>query len=241
MANDDQFGGTDAEYDGLVNQLMEAVTLTANVTAWGIALTVTAPGALLLADWTAKYKITKNKSTSTKVDRGKTEIAKTKLTKWLRPFVKKWIYLNTLMDDGDVTTCGLRPHSTTKTKIGKPITTPSMEMKAGNAPDVKSFYRQQPDTLGVSKRGKEKGATQVMTAIFICVEIPPATEGGAVTYATPPDSPNDFGRFDIGTRSPMILEFNDSLSGLFFYTASCWVTAKGIKGDWSTVQKFRIP
>ncbi len=238
MANEDQFGGSDAKFDKLAVQILEEVT--SNEATWNIDPVVIAVGQGFLDIWTKKYAITKKKTKSSEVDRENTAKARVNLTKWLRKFVKTNIYENDLMDDAAISSTGLKPHKTTKTKIGKPATVPSIEMLAGNPPNVKSYYHQPPDAAGVKKSGKPAGVARVETAIFICMPLPP-DDKGVIKFATPPAKPDNYGRFDSGTRTPMILEFDPELSGLYFYSCSCWVTATGIKGDWSAPQKFRIP
>ena len=122
----DQFGGPDETYDTLVNQIMEEVT--DNAADWDIDTTVIAAGATLLIAWSKIYAITKKKTKSNTTQRDKKDIARANLSKWMRKFVKVWIYANDSMDDGDVSDCGLKPHKTTKTKIGKPATVPLMAM-----------------------------------------------------------------------------------------------------------------
>ena len=238
MSTEDQFGGPDETYDTLVNQIMKQTS--DNAAIWNIDPLVIAVGQPLLDVWNKKYGITKTKTTSNTSDREKTDLARVNLTKWMRKYVKVYIYENDSMDDGDVSACGLKPHKTTKTKIGKPATVPLMAMQAGNPPNIKSFYRQQPDAKGVKKRGKPEGVARVETAIFICLPLPP-DDKGVIAFAVPPDSADDYGRIDDGTRTPMILPFKSKYSGLIIYTCSRWVTATGIKGDWSAPQSFRIP
>ena len=235
----DQFGGTDAEFDTLEVQLIGRATVKA--ADWMIPIIgVLAVGQGLLDDWTAKYAIAKKKTAASTTDRDNKDIARVKLTKWSRKFAKKYIYDNDLLDDADVASTGLKPHKTTKTTVGKPATVPVNVYSAGNANNVKGAYRQQPGTDGVSKRGKPEGVKTIEYAIFVAVALPD-DGSGVIKYAKAPVNPDKFGRFDSKTKTPAVLEFTPEESGLMGSFASRWVTATSIKGDWSSIQTFRIP
>src|ERR1051325_6334681 len=109
----DPFKSPNAKYDIFVNGFYTQVNT--NKVAWVIdPLEVTALLGVL-TPWNTTWAISKNRTTSTSADRKNTSLARTALTTFARPFVQKWIYLNTNMTDADIITCGLDPHDRIKT------------------------------------------------------------------------------------------------------------------------------
>ena len=237
--NKDQFSGTDAEYDTFVNQIM--AKCLSRATLWGIPTTgVLSVGSGLLAPWITYYGIAKTKTTASTEDRDNKDIARADLTVWMRKFVKKWIYLNDLMDDADVASTGLKPHSTTKTKNGKPGSVPVNVYSAGDAQTIKAGYRHKVGTEGATAKGKLPGSARIQYAIFVAVPLPADSQGIVVTPTAPLD-PDDFGRFESRSKGPVELAFPAAQSGLMASLASRWITSTDINGDWCPIITFRIP
>ncbi len=155
-------------------------------------------------------------------------------------FIANNIAKNPNISDAERLSLGTTIYATTHSPIGKPATVPVNTYEPGNGHTEKAYYHQQPDTAGVSKRAKPKGAVAIIYAVFVSVLLP-ADSTGIPKYAVAPVDPEDFGRFVRGTRSPVSLIFTAAQANLVVSVASCWVTATGKQGDWSTIQTFRVP
>ena len=185
MANKDQFGGTDGEFDDLTKQIIDETTIKAVV--WGIDPAEIAVGAPKMTRWGVAYGITKNKTNATTAQREETALARKDLAKWMRKYVKRNVYDNPMMNDADVSETGLKPHKTTKTKVTKPDTTPLMAYENGSGHSIDAFYRSAPKTKGNKGAGKPDGVALVEIAVWV--------------GDNPPPDPKDWPRKVTGTKS----------------------------------------
>jgi hypothetical protein len=73
----------------------------------------------------------------------------------------------------------------------------------------------------------------------------PAGYDGAVlvwdTPDAPPERPADLGEHTMASRTPHIIEFDDTRRGKTAYIALCWQNERGIRGPWSEVQSAVVP
>jgi hypothetical protein len=148
----DPFGKSYEVFDTLVNNLYEKVK--ANQVIWKIKSTSVSAIFPLLNDWNNKWKISRQEAISTTVDRKATLSARKALTKYLRPFVQKWIHYNKAMSKANIAACGIEAHIKTKHRIGNPDTEPHMQYKSKTTHMIEAYFRQQAGVDGVSRRAK---------------------------------------------------------------------------------------
>jgi len=225
MAKNDVLPSGDPKYNTSVNILIAQVILQA--TAWAIPTTVITAVTKLLATWNSMWAIASNRKNRTTVDVENKKAARKALTAYLRPFIKTYIYDNSLLTSADIISCGLNPHSTTKTPSGIPGTIPEMQYKPDSDHTVKSFYKQEAAADGTTGRGKPDGVGYIEIASFV--------------GATPPASPNDYTKMTIGTRSPVAVQFNASQAGQPVTIAARWVSTSNLSGNWSNPQTVNVP
>jgi len=212
-------------YDSFMTNLYKQATIKAN--DWNIPNNSISPSIPLLADWGSSYGLTKVLATRTIVNVAKKNIDKKALTKFSRPFIKKYIHLNESMDDDDRKSCGVTPHSTSRRSVGKPATLPMVEFKVGNGHTLLAYYRQQMTEPGSSGRGKPDGVGSIQHTYFIG-DVPPA-------------DPNKYGKTVVGTKSPTYIVFDAEDAGKKVWIASRWVSTNNINGDWTIPISRQIP
>ena len=195
-------------------------TLNANALKWKIDETELADAIPLLSAWKTCWAICLNKKTITSVDTLNKNAAKAALDAFTRDIIKRWIYLNKNMKNGDIIKCGLTPHSTTKTSAGTPDTIPATSVTHGTGSSVIKKYRQTTGEIGTSKRGKPEGVGSIQTAIFV----------GPV----PPVDPEDYQRTVLSTKSPYSIAFAPKLSGQKAWMISRWISTDHLPGPWSS-------
>jgi len=225
MSAKDLIPTNDPKYNSFVNILIAKVT--AKATDWAIPLAVITALAGLLTKWNSMWAIASDKKNRSSVDVTNKKAARKALTTYLRPFIQTYIYDNSLLTSADITSCGLNPHSTTKTPAGIPGTVPEMQYKAGNDHTVKAYYKQEAGADGTTGRGKPDGVGHIEIASFV--------------GATPPASPNDFTKLTIGTRSPVAVQFNAAQAGQPVTLAARWVSTSNLPGNWSNPQTVNVP
>jgi hypothetical protein len=221
----DPFNQKMADYSTFINQMYDAVF--ANLVAWGIPPATAAAILALLTPFNAAYDVSKNKTTATSVDRQKTKDARKALNDVARPFVQKWIFLNEMMTDADIKTCGLDPKDKVKSPVAVPDTEPDMYLKPSTSHTIKGFYRQPEESPGVRKRGKPAGVKSVRVAVFV--------------GDTPPSEPDDFPKFYSFSTTTGGIPFPAAQAGQKVTIASAWVNEKEEQGDWCEPQTMNVP
>ena len=181
----------------------------------------------LLDDWNKKIELTINPKMTTSADTEAKNLARKALSPALSSFYTVWIFNNKNMNDADIVSCGLTPHKTTHTAVGKPKTLPEMDYKAGNAHSLHAYFHQQPGTDGVSHRGKPDGVGHIQVAYFI--------------GDNPPVDPNDLPKTVIFTKTPGTIDFAPADAGKNVHLAARWVSTSNLNGDWSKIEKMMIP
>jgi hypothetical protein len=212
-------------YATFINQLYDAVF--ANMVAWGIDPLAVAAFLAVLTPFNTAWNVSKNKSTSTSVNRQTTKSGRGVVNALARKFVQKWIYLNENMTDADIKACGLEPRDKVRSTIGKPDTEPDMYLKPMTSHNIKGFFRQPEEEPGVRKRGKPAGVKSVKVAIFVGKDVPA--------------EPDDYGRFIDSTVVGVTIPFNSSLKGQPVTISGCWVNEKEQQGDWCEPVTITIP
>jgi hypothetical protein len=221
----DPFGKSYEVFDTLVNNMYNKVD--ANQVAWRIDSTSVLAIFPLLNEWNDKWKISKHKATSTAVDRKATLSARKVLTKYLRPFVQKWIHYNRAMSEANIVACGFEPHIKTKHRIGKPDTEPDMQYKSKGTHMIEAYFRQQPGADGVSRRAKPDDVDSLLIAYII--------DGGREA------DPEEFTKRITGRRSPLKIYFNPADAGKKVTFAACWLTKTLLQGNWCKLHTMIIP
>jgi len=61
------------------------------------------------------------------------------------------------------------------------------------------------------------------------------------TLTAPPERPTDLAEHTMASRTPHIIEFDETERGMTAYIALCWQNERGIRGPWSEVQSAIIP
>ena len=194
--------------------------LNKNALKWKIDATELAAAVPLLTAWKTYWAICMNQNTITTVDTQNKNEAKAALEAFTRPFIQKYIYLNKNMTATDIISCGLKPHSTSKTHPGKPDTVPASGFKHGPGTSVTGTYRQTTGEDGTSKRGKPDGVGSLQTAICVGPE--------------PPADPEDYQRTVNVTRSPYTINFTPAQSGQKAWLVSRWISINHKPGDWNS-------
>jgi hypothetical protein len=220
----DPLNGKLTNYHIFVNNLYDRANT--NQLSWNIpapAVTAILP---LLNKWNMKWAISKVKATAKSTDRKATTTARKNLTKYLRPFIQKYITRNTNLNDADVITCGLQPYDKTRTRIGRPDTIPVMEYVSSGAHTIDAYYRQGAKQKGVQNRGKPLHVAFCKVVYFI--------------GDNPPPNPSDFPRMKMEKRSPVHIVFDAEDARQRVSIAACWVSESMLDGDWTAVQTMNI-
>jgi hypothetical protein len=214
-----------AGYSTFINQLYNAVFT--NLVAWGIPPAVVAAFLAVLTPFNTAYAISKEASTSTRVNRATTRGTRAIANALARAFVKQWIFANANMTDAEIIACGLEPYAKAKSKATKPATVPDMFLKPLVSHNIKGFWRQPEEEPGVRKRGKPTGVKFVRVAYFVGKDVPA--------------EPDQYGNFIDFYSTDGILSFLSSQTGQPVTIASCWVNSVGTQGDWCEPQTVTIP
>jgi hypothetical protein len=222
-ADTDQFTGSETEYDTLVNQIYTEIE---GLTAPGIgvpAATMTAYDALL-APYNASWLIAKNKANCTKTQHADYLTKRGNLTDFLRPFVKMWLYDNTLATDAIITATGMRLHSDTRTShAGAPSEIPVMEVTAAAAHTIDVSIHTSTGNIG-----KPVGVHSTRVRYFI--------------GATPPAEPADYPKFQDFTKNPMALVLPAANAGEEITIAACYVSETGsVEGRYCNEVTLNVP
>jgi len=61
------------------------------------------------------------------------------------------------------------------------------------------------------------------------------------TLSAPPERPTDLAEHTMASRTPHIIEFDETERGMTAYIALCWQNERGIRGPWSEVQSAIVP
>ena len=219
----DQFTGSEAEFDTLVNQIYTEIE---GLAAPGIGVPAATMTTFLglLTPYNASYLIAKNKENCTKTQHTTYLTNRKNLTDFLRPFVKMWLYDNTAATDAIITATGMKLHSETRTSHGgQPAEIPAMVVKAAAAHTVDVHIHTSTGNIG-----KPVGVHSTRIRYFI--------------GPNPPADPADFTKFVDFTKNPMALILPAANAGQEITIASCYVSEAGsIEGRYCNAITINIP
>jgi hypothetical protein len=172
------------------------------------------------ASWYAAY--IKMTGPHTPVEtRAKTETRKEAERK-LRAFVRQYLRFPPVTNE-DRDAMGINNYSEGKSNIPSPPTRPEFTVNAKDIRRLKlDFWNQDSDS-----KAKPYGCD----AAAICWAV----------RDTPPVRVNDLTNWRIATRTPCILDFDDTERGKTVYIALCWLNGKGQHGTWSEIRSAIIP
>ena len=224
MPGKDLIPKPDALYDAFMTHFYQ--TVNDKLSIWKIPALEIAPATPLLVNWKDSYGNCVNKNTSSTIDIDTKNADKGALSAFTRPFIQKWIYLNTNLDDKAIKLCGLTPHSKERKHAGKPDTIPAVAYKNGPAFSIIGTYSQPVGEDGTSKRGKPKGVGTFQVAMFM----------GAVA----PVNPKGYTRTEIFTTTPFKIVFEPEDAGKTVWFIARWVSTDHIPGDWSKAISMTI-
>jgi hypothetical protein len=140
----------------------------------------------------------------------------------IRPFVNQYLRFPPVTDE-DRTAMGIPNRDTTRTPIGKPLTTPVFNTV------IKGIRR-------VTLRFHDEGTTSRA--------IPYGMNGAVVSWKvsdTPITTPEMLDHTELATKSPHILHFAEEYRGKTVYIAMQWQNESGVRGDFGEVQSAVIP
>jgi hypothetical protein len=219
----DQFDGPEEEYDTLVNGMYNELN---GLPAPGIGIPATTMTAYdtLLTPYNASYAIAKHKNTSTKTQQTTYHTNRAKLTNFLRPFVKMWLYDNDACEDDVITAAGMRLHSTTRTsREGKPSEIPVFVAEPALSHTFHVIIH-----TSTGNTGKPVGVHCTRIRYFV--------------GANPPADPADFAKFQDYTKNPMELVLLATNAGMPIAMAACYVSESGsIEGNYSAIISTNVP
>ena len=217
MPHKDLIPGADPDYDKFMTAFYQAIS--AGLLKWKIPQTEVDPSTPLLISWKNSYGACQIKKSASSVDIDLKNADKAVLTAFTRPFIQKWVYLNSNMTDNDIQKCGLKPHSKDRKHAGKPDSIPAIALKNTPGFSITGTYRQSTGDAGTSGRGKPAGVGSFQIAMFI----------GAV----PPADPKNYTRTEIFTKTPYRIVFDPAQAGQTVWFIARWISTDHIPGDWS--------
>ena len=124
MPHKDLIPGADPDYDKFMTAFYQAIS--AGLLKWKIPQTEVDPSTPLLISWKNSYGACQIKKSASSVDIDLKNADKAVLSAFTRPFIQKWVYLNSNMTDNDIQKCGLKPHSKDRKHAGKPDSIPAI-------------------------------------------------------------------------------------------------------------------
>lgn len=201
------------------NLLMAGIT--ANAVLWGIPAGEITTGTALQLLWIPGYSAVIDPATKTKATVNTKNAIRKKYELWMRPFVQRYLMLNTALDDGERIAMGLRPRETGRSVIPPPETTVQLDLVAGHGNTVKVIFRQEADGDGNTRRGKPDGVNNCEFAYKV--------------DAPAPVSPDDCVVGKIASRSPLVISFEPEQAGKRLYVFARWLNAKDEAGPWTPV------
>ncbi len=222
----DQFNISDYLFHILVN-LMYGVLMGIPpivAPALGIPVDTLKEYLRLLTNWNTIYGITKNKSGATHTNIVAKDAAKLELADFLRPFVKKWLYANMPpCTDEIITSCGMKPHSKTRTNHkGKPSQNPALGIKPNSD-----------HGFNCSIRNEEGRTAKPDDSVLMRIHYFEGTPA--------PTDPAKFTDFQDYSKIPIILNFPAESAGTSITLASCYVNKSGEEGGYSNIINTKIP
>ena len=222
----DQFNIADFLFNILVNLMYGILMGVAPVVApaLGIPDTVLVEYLRLLTIWNKAYGKTKDRNGSSHTNIVAKDEAKLDLANFLRPFVQKWLYNNMPPCTAEIiTSCGLKPHSKTRTNHqGKPNETPALGAKPNAAHGFNCSIRNE-----TGSAAKPDGVAIMRIRFFI-------GEGA-------PKNPANFPNFQDFSRIPIVLVIPVESAGETIVMASCYVSKGGEEGDYSNIITTKVP
>lgn len=222
--NNDVLPSQDAKFDTF--QLDFVNTVSINQIAWGITTDEITVLTNAQGFWKTAWQVARNyKNRTTAQVTAKIE-ARKGYAKVLRPFIKTRIYGNALLTAQDIENCGLKPHKTTRTPIGRPTGTPMVTALADAGNGMRFYFSPPKAEDGSTRRGKPKGVTGIKVVLQVGGEPPKGPEVCTISYQV--------------SRSPRRFSFNPEQIGTRVYLFACWLNSKGEQGPWTTLQQFII-
>ena len=222
----DQFHLSDYLFDILVNLMYGILTGVDGIEPpdLGIPNLVLTKYLSLLKSWNKTYSITKNKNNTTPTNRVAKNTAKLNLTDFLRILVQKWLYKNMPPCNAEIiTSCGLKPHSTTRSSHqGLPLQQPYF----GAKPNVNHGF-----DCSVKN---ESGLIAKPDRVAIV----------RIRYFTGENAPLDpakFTNFQDYSRVPIILGLLAESVGETITMSCCYVNESGGEGPYSTLIITKVP
>ena len=192
--------------------------------ALGIPADVLVEYLRLLTIWDKAYDKAKDKNGSSHTNIVAKDEAKLNLANFLRPFVQKWLYNNMPPCTTEIiTSCGLKPHSTTRTSHeGKPKEIPAFVAKPNAAHGFDCSVRNES-----GKAAKPIDSTIMRIRIFIGEDAP--------------KDPAEFPIFQDFSRIPIVIVLPADSAGKTIVMASCYVGKGGEEGDYSSIITTKVP
>ena len=222
----DQFNIADFLFNLLANLMYGVLMGVAPLAAptLGIPSDVLVEYLRLLTIWNKAYEKTKNKNGSTHTNIVAKDEAKLELANFLRPFVQKWLYNNMPPCTAEIiTSCGLKPHSTTRTSHqGKPKEIPAFGAKPNASHGFDCSVRNES-----GKVAKPIDSAIMRIRIFIGEDAP--------------KDPAEFPIFQDFSRTPIIVVLPADSAGKTIVMATCYVSKGGEEGDYSNIITTKIP
>lgn len=130
---------------------------------------------------------------------------------------------NPVISDADRLMLGLRIHDKTPSTLPVPTEIPALGIEVHNPRQLSIVFR------NADSESKAK---------------PYGVNGAVIVYGlpdTPPAKQSDLPRNVLATRTPHILEFEETERGRTVYIAICWQNEKGQKGPWSDMEQAIVP
>ena len=214
----------DGKFDDFQSVLVMAII--ANAGPWNIPLAEITLVTDKQTPWQKTWAIAKDKKNCTTSQRNAKDVARKNYETVLRPFIQKWIYLNSSMDSTAIEQCGLKPHGKTRSKVPVPQTLPLIDIVMGKGNILEIIFRQQLNEPGSSKRGKPAGVAKCEFYFNL---------------NNKPNSPDDCPKFAQSGRSPIKVKLPTGQSGQLVWYYARWINTTGEGGPWTAVDSFVIP
>jgi len=127
------------------------------------------------------------------------------------------------MEDADYTRLGLRPPDRTRTDHIAVSELVEFEIRLRGIRELEvNFW-----IKGAAHRAKPHGYDGAVLVWDI--------------LTAPPERPADLAEHTMASRTPHLIEFDETERGMTAYIALCWQNERGIRGPWSEVQSAVIP
>jgi hypothetical protein len=214
----------DAEFDNFfkfLNQYVNEKCATSPPSAWN-HIPHEARAALTEAYDTWHIAHDKTIGPHTPVETRAKNEARKAVERKLRPFVNQYLRFPPVTNE-DRDAMSIHNRDEIKTPIPAPLTRPEYTIK------VKDIRRL---TVNFWDQGSESKAK------------PHGSDGAVICWAvrdTPPASAKELTNWQLATRSPFTLEFDEAERGKTVYLALCWQNDKGQRGSWSEIRNAVIP